>query len=73
MTFRTHEGYYEFLSQDVMNDVFKPFLRRLVLVFFNDILGYSDSSILCKKKKIDFGNFRNQKLGPCYFKWISSY
>jgi len=52
-TFQTHEDHYEFLLTSfglynvlatflaTMNEIFQPYIQRLVIVFFDDILIYS--------------------------------
>ena len=83
-TFCTHQGLFEFLVmpfgltnspatfQALMNEVLGPFLRRFVLVFFDDILIYSTSwADHLKHVKAVFQLLRQHKLSvkrsKCFF------
>jgi hypothetical protein len=82
--FRTHNGHYEYLVmpfglcnapstfQAVMNSIFRPYLRKFVLVFFDDILIYSPNwTMHIEHVKTAFEILRHHqffiKLNKCVF------
>lgn len=82
--FRTHNGHYEYLVmpfglcnapsifQALMNTVFRPYLRKFVLVFFDDVLIYSPTwELHMKHVRLDFELLQMHrffiKLSKCAF------
>ena len=95
ISFHTHNGYYEFVVmpfglsnapctfQVAMNQIFKPYLRRFVIVFFDDILVYSKSKkdhlehLQCVlecllSQQVPILSIYNGKLGPLSHGWRST-
>jgi len=87
-TFRSHDGHYEFVVmplglknapasfQSLINDIFRPHLRRFILVFFNDILVYNKSwedHLLHLKQVLGIlsDNQLYVKLSKCQFRVLS--
>ncbi|XP_028198078.1 uncharacterized protein LOC114382700 [Glycine soja] len=82
--FRTHQGHYEYIVmpfglcnapsifQATMNELFRPFIRKFVLVFFDDILVYSHdfqahiNHLECVFKTLQHGQF-HLKPSKCIF------
>ena len=84
--FKTHEGHYEFLVmlfeltnapstfQSLVNGIFKLYLRKFVLVFFDDILIYSSSleehsCHVTTVLELLRSNTFYAKISKCYF-WV---
>ncbi|XP_026398913.1 uncharacterized protein LOC113294751 [Papaver somniferum] len=83
-SFKTHHGHYEFMVmpfgltnapasfQALINDVFQPYLRKFILVFFDDILVYSpDMTSHLRHIEITLKTLQEQtlyaKLSKCTF------
>ena len=77
--FKTHLGHYEYLVmpfglsnapatfQSLMNEIFKPYLRKFVLIFVDDILVYSTNlqEHVIQVRKI----FNILRVNQLYAKW----